>query len=333
MKNLKEKIKIVSGIRPTGKLHLGHYHGVLKNWIRLQEDHTCFFFVADWHALTTEYEHPEVIQESTRDVLLDWLSVGLDPKKATVFVQSHVKEHAELHVLLSMITPLGWLERVPSYKEMKQELSNKDLSTYGFLGYPLLQAADVALYDGTRVPVGTDQVPHIELAREIVRRFNHLYGNTLIEAQPLLTESPKLLGLDRRKMSKSYNNSIYLSDSADEVQKKIKAAITDPARIRRNDPGNPELCVIYDYHKLHSSTEEINRVDTECRWAKLGCVDDKKRMTEIINAFLDPFRKKREDFLKHPDYLDEVIQKGSLQAFEVAQKTMDRVRKAMKLYG
>lgn len=326
------KTRIVSGMRPTGKLHLGHYHGVLRNWLKLQSQEECFFFVADWHALTTEYADPRVIRESTRDVLADWLAVGLDPKKATIFVQSHVKEHAELHLLLSMITPLGWLERVPSFKEMQQELSTKDLSTYGFLGYPLLQAADVALYDGNKVPVGVDQVPHIELAREIVRRFNHLYkGDILVEAQPLLTESPKLLGLDRRKMSKSYNNSIYLSDSPEEVLKKVQLAITDPARIKRSDPGNPDICIIYDYHKLHNTPEAVCQVAQECRAATLGCTDDKKKMAALINDFLDPIRKTRQELLKDPGYLDEVARQGREKAQVIAQQTLIRVQKAMNL--
>ncbi len=326
------KTRIVSGMRPTGKLHLGHYHGVLRNWLMLQEKEECFFFVADWHALTTEYADPEVIRQSTRDVLADWLAVGLNPDKATIFVQSHVKEHAELHLLLSMITPLGWLERVPSFKEMQQELATKDLSTYGFLGYPLLQAADVALYDGNKVPVGVDQVPHIELAREIVRRFNHLYqGSILVEAQPLLTSAPKLLGLDRRKMSKSYNNSIYLSDTPEEVSKKVQAAITDPARVKRSDPGNPDICIIYDYHKLHNTPEETTKVAQECRAAVLGCTDDKKKMAALLNDFLDPIRRKREEILRDPGYVDDVARRGSEKARAIAQETLNRVQKAMKL--
>lgn len=331
MKKVKTSSRIVSGMRPTGKLHLGHYHGVLSNWLKLQNQEECFFFIADWHALTTEYANPGVVLESTREVLLDWLSVGLDPEKATIFVQSHVKEHAELHLLLSMMTPLGWLERVPSYKEMQQELTTKDLSTYGFLGYPLLQTADIVLYDGGRVPVGVDQVPHIELSREVVRRFNHLYGETLIEPQPLLTQSPKLLGFDRRKMSKSYDNCVFLSDSTDEVDKKVRSAITDPARIRRDDPGNPDVCLIFDYHKLHSSQEEITRVDADCRSAKLGCVDDKKRMAAILNDFLEPIRQRRLEWAKDPERLDAILQQGRNKASQKAQEVMARVRKAMKI--
>lgn len=323
-------MKIVSGMRPTGKLHLGHYHGVLRNWLKLQNEHECYFFVADWHGLTTEYPQPEFVRQSSRDVLLDWLSVGLDPEKAVIFVQSDVKEHAELHLLLSMITPLGWLERVPSYKEMQQELSNKDLSTYGFLGYPLLQTSDVALYDGEKVPVGQDQVPHIELSREVVRRFNYLYGNTLVEPQPLLTEAPKLLGMDRRKMSKSYDNGLYLTDTPEAIEKKVKSAITDPARLRRDDPGNPDVCLIYDYHKLHSSPAEVEKVNAACRNATLGCVEDKKNMAAAINAFLDPIRKRRAELEKDSASIDALLKTGTEKAREKAAATLARVRKAMR---
>ncbi len=316
-------------MRPTGKLHLGHYHGVLQNWIKLQNQYPCFFFIADIHALTTEYQDPSVVRASTREVLLDWLAAGLDPEKATIFVQSDVKGHAELHLYLSMMTPLGWLERVPSYKEMQQELSTKDLTTYGFLGYPLLQTADVALYEGTRVPVGQDQVPHIELSREIVRRFNFLYGPTLPEPQPLLTESPKLLGMDRRKMSKSYDNGVYLSDSPEEVERKVKSAITDPARLRKTDPGNPEICLIFDYHKLYSDAAICAAVDQGCRSAQLGCVEDKKNMAAAINAFLDPIRKKRGDMEKNLDYVEAILKRGTEKAREASEATLSKVRKAM----
>lgn len=326
-----KKIRVVSGMRPTGKLHLGHYYGVLKNWLDLQSEYECFFFVADWHGLTTEYAKPGIIRESTREILIDWLSVGLDPAKAVFFIQSEVKEHAELHLLLSMLTPLGWLERVPSYKEMQQELSTKDLSTYGFLGYPLLQTADIVLYEGRKVPVGADQVPHIELSREIVRRFNYLYGETLVEPEVLLTSAPKLLGPDRRKMSKSYDNCLYLSDSAKEIERKIMSAITDPARGRREDPGHPEICLIFDYHKLMSDPSEVRRVEKDCRSAALGCVDDKKRMAELINSFLEPIRTRRKELLKNPGEVDEIVRKGKARASEVARETMEKVRKAMKL--
>lgn len=323
-------MRIVSGMRPTGRLHLGHYHGVLRNWIKLQQDYECFFFVADLHGLTTEYAKPELVRESSRQILLDWLSVGLDPEKAVIFIQSDVKEHAELHLLLSMITPLGWLERVPSYKEMQQELSTKDLSTYGFLGYPLLQTADIALYDGQKVPVGQDQVPHIELSREVVRRFNYLYGETLVEPQPLLTDAPKLLGMDRRKMSKSYDNCLYLSDTPEAIDRKIRSAITDPARIRKDDPGNPDICLIFDYHKLHSRPDVVESVDRDCRSAKLGCVEDKKNMAAAINAFLDPIRARRADYEKDPGMIHAILERGTVRARDVAAATLARVRKAMR---
>ena len=318
-------------MRPTGKLHLGHYHGVLRNWLKLQDSYDCFFFVADFHGLTTEYAKPEIVRDSSREILLDWLSVGLDPDKAVLFIQSHVKEHAELHLLLSMLTPLGWLERVPSYKDMQQELSTRDLSTYGFLGYPLLQTADIALYNGQKVPVGADQVPHIELAREVVRRFNYLYGEKiLVEPQPLLTETPKLLGPDRRKMSKSYDNCLYLSDPPEVIEKKVRSAVTDPARIKRDDPGNPEICLIFDYHKLHNDPTDVAQVEKECRNASLGCVEDKKKMAELLNAFLAPIQKKRVELSKNPDYLDQIIRRGGEKAQEVASRTIDRVKKAMQ---
>ncbi len=254
----------------------------------------------------------------------------LDPDKAVLFIQSDVPEHAELNLYLSMITPLGWLERVPSYKEMQQELATKDLSTHGFLGYPLLQTADIALYDGQKVPVGQDQVPHIELSREIVRRFNYLYGETLIEPQALLTESPKLLGPDRRKMSKSYDNALFLSDTPDQIEKKIRDAITDPARIRKSDPGNPDICLIFDYHKLHSSPDTVAEVSEKCRNAVLGCVEDKKKMAAILNEFLEPIRKRRAEFEKDPGRIDDIIRRGTERAKSVAEETIIRVRKAMK---
>ncbi len=325
-----KKVRVVSGMRPTGRLHLGHYHGVLRNWLALQDSYDCFFFIADLHGLTTEYAAPEIVRQSTHEILLDWLACGLDPKKALLFVQSDVKEHAELHLLLSMLTPLGWLERVPSYKEMQQELSTKDLSTYGFLGYPLLQTADIALYNGEKVPVGVDQVPHIELGREIIRRFNYLYGPTLVEPQPLLTQTPKLLGPDRRKMSKSYDNCLYLSDPPETIEKKIASAITDPGRMRRGDPGNPDICLIFDYHKLHSPPEEVERVRETCRNATLGCVEDKKKMASVINEFLAPIRKKRGELAKRPDEIREILTEGAARARGLAGETLARVRKAMK---
>lgn len=332
------KTRVVSGVRPTGPLHLGHYHGVLTNWLKLQDEYDCFFFIADWHGLTTEYEDPRVIEDSTREIVADCLACGVDPKKATIFRQSDVKEHAELYLLLGMLTPLGWLERVPSYKEVRETFSGRELSTHGFLGYPLLQTADVALYDGQRVPVGHDQVPHIELSREIVRRFNHLYGKSqgqeglLLEPQALLAESPKLLGPDRRKMSKSYDNCIYLSDPPELVRKKVMTAITDPARKRREDPGDPAVCLIYDYHKLHSKKATLERVARECRAAEIGCVEDKKMIAETLVGFLKPIQERRADLLGDPTRLEALLQEGAVKARRVAEKTMVRIRKAMQVH-
>ena len=332
------KARVVSGVRPTGKLHLGHLHGVLKNWVELQDKYDCFFFIADWHGLTTDYEDPKILAESSRDILADWLAAGIDPKQATLFIQSDIKEHAELYLLLGMLTPLGWLERVPSYKETQQNLATKDVATYGFLGYPLLQTADVALYNAQRVPVGTDQVPHIELSREIVRRFNHLYRKAaggqevFVEPQALLTKSPKLLGPDRRKMSKSYNNCLYLSDPPELIRKKVMSAITDPARMRREDPGDPDVCLIFDYHKLHSDQATCERVDRECRAAEIGCVEDKKMMADTIIEYLTPHQERRRRYLQDPAQLDQILREGTERARAEAEKTMRRVRKVMSVH-
>lgn len=325
-----EKI-VVSGMRPTGKLHLGHYFGVLKNWLQLQDQYRCYFFVADWHALTTEYQDPKVLRGASRDILLDWLAVGLDPQRCTIFLQSRVPEHAELHLLLSMLTPISWLERVPSYKELKQELKDRDLSTYGFLGYPLLQTADVAIYNGNYVPVGQDQVAHLELSREILRRFNHLYGETFVEPQPLLTPSPKVPGLDGRKMSKSYGNSIYLSDDEESLRKKMGDAVTDPARVRKSDPGNPDVCTVFDYHKLFSPPETVSQVNLQCRAAEIGCVQDKKLATENLLAFLKPIQERRREFEAKPALVDEILAKGAEQARKAAQANLQKVYEVMGL--
>lgn len=326
---MSQKKRVVSGMRPTGKLHLGHYLGVLKNWLKLQADYECFFFVADWHSLTTEYENPAKVKDSTREILIDWLAAGIDPEKSTIFVQSRVPEHAELHLLLSMITPISWLERVPSYKEIKNELNDRDLSTYGFLGYPLLQTADVAIYNGNLVPVGQDQLAHLELSREIVRRFNHLYGETLVEPKSVLTESPKLLGTDGRKMSKSYNNSIYLSEDLKDVEKKVLGMMTDPARKRRTDPGNPEICPVFDYHKVYSTADEIAKVDSGCRSAAIGCIDCKKIFLTHLIPFLKEHQEKRKKFEDNPKILDEIVEAGQKKAREQAQKTLSLVYEKM----
>jgi len=322
---------VVSGMRPTGKLHLGHYFGVLKNWVAMQEEFQCYFFVADWHALTTEYQTPQNIHQSTRDVLLDWLAAGLDPNKAVLFQQSRVPEHAELHLLLSMLTPISWLERVPSYKELKNELKDKDLSTYGFLGYPLLQTADVAIYNGDLVPVGQDQVAHLELSREIVRRFNNFYKPVLKEPQPYLTPSPKVPGIDGRKMSKSYGNAIYLSDPEAEVRQKMMACITDPARLRKSDPGNPDICTLFAYHHLFSPPELISQVNLQCRAAEIGCVEDKKQACENLLKFLKPLQERRRQFSEQPELLEEILESGSAKARKVAGEKIRQINEVMGL--
>lgn len=323
--------RVLSGMRPTGKLHLGHYHGVLANWLRLQKEYECFFFVADWHALTTDYASPGNIRENIRQMVLDWLSVGIDPDRATIFRQSSIKEHAELLVLLSMITPLPWLERNPTYKEQIQEIKEKDLSTYGFLGYPVLQTADIIIYKATKVPVGVDQAPHLELSREITRRFNHLYTPVFPEPQTLLTSVPKVLGTDGRKMSKSYNNSIYLSDSDEVITKKLKTAMTDPQRVRRDDPGDPEVCPIYAYHKIYSNEEQIIYVAGGCRTAGIGCIECKTILTGNILNELVSYRKKRDELVRSPGAIEDIIDSGNRRARELACQMMVDVREAMKL--
>jgi tryptophanyl-tRNA synthetase len=285
--------RILSGMRPTGRLHLGHYHGVLRNWVRLQHEHDAFFFVADWHALTTEYKSPQNIAADTREMVIDWLAVGLDPEKCTLFVQSAVKDHAELFLLFSMIAPVSWLERVPSYKEMQENLVEKELNTFGFLGYPVLQTADIVIYNANAVPVGEDQLPHLELSRELVRRFNHYYGEIFVEPEAMLTETPRLPGADGRKMSKSYQNAVMLSDSAEEARKTVMNYVTDPARKRRSDPGDPDVCTLYNLHKIYSPDEVKAEVQVECRRAGIGCVDCKKMAFEHLWKHHEPIYEKR----------------------------------------
>jgi tryptophanyl-tRNA synthetase len=323
--------RLLSGMRPTGPLHLGNYHGALANWVRLQEEYDCFFFIADWHALTSDYESPGGIKGFTYDILLDWLSVGLSPEKSTLFVQSHIKAHAELFLILSMITPVPWLERNPTYKDQIEQLSSKDLSTFGFLGYPVLQAADIIMYKPFGVPVGVDQAPHVEITREIARRFNHLYGPVFPEPEVILTETPKLLGTDRRKMSKSYGNAIFLADPADVVAAKVATMITDPARMRKSDPGNPDICNVFDFHKLYSPPELVAEVNRRCRSADIGCVECKRRMAANLNAFLDPIREKRRYYQERPGLVEEIIAAGRAKAGEAAGRTMAEVRAAVKL--
>ena len=380
-------------MRPTGRLHLGHYFGALQNWLKLQEEYECFFFVADWHALTTHYEDTSSVAENTLQVAIDWLSVGLDPAKSTLFIQSSVLEHAELQLLLSMITPLSWLERVPTYKEQIENLKERDLGTYGFLGYPLLQTADIVMYGESRqdllVPVGEDQVPHVELAREVVRRFNtaffevkkqpnekqmavlrqtlelkndpslahipdewgrmlsslhrspidyrqsvfanagiHIQEN-LVEPQPLLTETPRLPGLDGRRMAKSYGNAIWLSDSPDDVRAKVRNMLTDPQRVKRTDPGRPEICPVFAWHKLFSPKEMVARIDSESRTAAIGCVDCKKLMAENLVTWIEPVQARRKEFEAHPQRVWDILDAGGKKAHATARRTMKRVRNAI----
>lgn len=323
--------RVLSGMRPSGKLHLGHYHGVLKNWLKLQNESECLFFVADWHALTTEYNNPKNIQDNINEMVIDWLSVGVDPEKSVVFLQSAIKEHAELHLLLSMITPTSWLERNPTYKEQIEEIKDRDLHTYGFLGYPILQTADIIIYKANAVPVGIDQAPHLELSREITRRFNFLYGETFPEPQTLLTETPKLLGTDARKMSKSYNNAIFLSDAPDVIEKKILPMMTDPARQRRTDKGNPEICPVFFLHRIYSSPDVIQKVDEGCRTAGIGCIECKKFVIPKIIEELKPIQEKRKEIEKRPELIKDVLNKGNEKARNIAQKTMEDVRKVLNL--
>ncbi|MEJ7619933.1 MAG: tryptophan--tRNA ligase [Aquificaceae bacterium] len=388
-------MRVLSGMRPTGKLHLGHYFGVIKNWLKLQEEHETFYMVADWHALTTGYKRVEEIPQNTEDMLIDWLTLGIDPKKSVVFQQSKVKEHAELFLIFSMITPKSWLEWNPTYKDTKYNLlriadlslmfkggtrdhvktlvaklpykvedldaleellldtisdalitalfegyldketlkelnvSKRDFydtDTYGFLGYPVLQAVDILIYKAQAVPVGEDQLPHIELSREIARRFNHLYGETFPEPQAILTETPRLPGTDGRKMSKSYNNAIYFADSEEEVKKKVMSFYTDPQKLRRGDPGRPEICPVFFYHKIFSPSERTEEIERECKSGKLGCVDCKKIMLEGLEAFLKPIREKREQVAKDRELLIHILEEGSEKARQIAKETMEEVR-------
>lgn len=394
--------RVVSGMRPTGAMHLGHYHGALKNWIKLQSEFPCLFFVADWHALTTHYEDPSLIQPSIWDMVIDWLAAGIDPSKATIFIQSQVPEHAELHLLLSMITPLAWLERMPTYKDQQANLSDRDLSTYGFLGYPLLQAADVLIYRAGKVPVGEDQVPHVEMIRELARRFNHLYGrerdfaqkvqeavkklggkqgkryaelhtqyqeqgNTqaledvknmldeaqslsaqdkerlfgnltgsrrqiLVEPQSLLTEESRLPGLDGRKMSKSYGNAIALREEKDSVIKKVRTMPTDPARVRRTDPGEPEKCPVWQFHKVYSDAPTQEWVVKGCRSAGIGCLECKQPVIDAILKEQEPMRERAQQYLDNPRLVRDIVDEGCGKARKLAVETMSEVRSEMGLH-
>jgi len=393
--------RVLSGMRPTGAMHLGHFHGVLKNWLKIQHEHECLFMVADWHALTTHYDDPQVIESNVWDMVIDWLAAGVDPNQATLFIQSRVPEHAELNLLLSMMTPLGWLERVPTYKEQQEKLTDKDLSTYGFLGYPLLQAADILIYRANRVPVGEDQVPHIEFTREVARRFNHLYGREpgfeekamlavkklgnkmakrylelrtrynehgddealeaarellgesqnltvadrervfgylegtgkmiLVEPQALLTESSRLLGLDGQKMSKSYNNTIALRDDEETVTKKIRTMPTDPARVRRTDPGDPARCPVFTFHKIYSTDKTCEWVTQGCQSAGIGCLECKQPVIDAILAELKPMQEKSQEYLDDPTLVRNIIADGGEKARKLAADTLRDVREAMGL--
>lgn len=393
--------RVLSGMRPTGNLHLGHYNGVLKNWIKLQHEHECLFFVADWHALTTHYDTPEIIEESVWEMVIDWLAAGVDPANATIFIQSRVPEHAELHTLLSMITPLSWLERVPTYKDQQEKLSSKDLSTYGFLGYPLLQSADILIYKATQVPVGEDQIPHIEFTREIARRFNHIYGKEkgfeekakaaikklgskrsglyeemrnayqqsgdeealdaahamieeqqgmsmgdkerllgylegggkmiLLEPDYKLTPASKMPGLDGKKMSKSYNNTISMREDVDSVAKKIKTMPTDPARVRRTDPGDPAKCPVWQLHQIYSNQSTQDWVQAGCKSASIGCIECKTPVIEGVLAELKPIQERARQYAEDPTLVKNVVSEGCEKARKLARETMRDVRDAMGL--
>jgi len=362
------KKRVLSGMRSTGKLHLGNYVGALENWVRMQHEYDCFFFIADWHALTTDYADTSRLKENSVEVLLDWLAAGLDPARCVMFIQSHVPAHAELHLLLSMITPLGWLERVPTYKEQKENIKEKDLGTYGFLGYPVLQSADILIYKANVVPVGEDQVAHVELTREIARRFNSIYAfaqpvvtetnclthsqrEVLIsngteitpdtdyvfprivfpEPQALLTPAPRLPGTDGRKMSKSYDNAVLLSDPEAVVRQKLKTMVTDPARVRRTDPGNPDVCPVGDLHKIFSSPETMAKVNEGCRSAGIGCIECKGWVADAIVKILNPMQERRKKYEDNPRLAWDILEAGSARARDIAGATMDEVREAMGL--
>ncbi|HTU41319.1 MAG TPA: tryptophan--tRNA ligase [Candidatus Aquilonibacter sp.] len=324
--------RVLSGMRPTGKLHLGNYVGALDNWVRMQNEYQCFFEVADWHALTTDYADTSRVKQNSLDVVLDWLAAGLDPEKSVIFIQSHVPAHAELHLLFSMITPLGWLERVPTYKEQRENIQDKDLGTYGFLGYPVLQAADILVYKADVVPVGEDQVAHVELTREVARRFNGFYGksgNVFPEPQSLLTVAPKLPGTDGRKMSKSYGNTILLTDPEPVVRQKLKTMVTDPARVRRSDPGNPDVCPVGDLHKIFSSKETMAKVYDGCRSAGIGCIECKGWAADALVQLLSPMQERRKKFEENPRLAWDILEAGTERARKAASETMDDVRAAM----
>ena len=325
------KPRVLSGMQPSGLLHLGNLLGALENWKALQDQYDCFFFVADWHALSTTYADTSRIKEFNRELLTDWLAAGIDPNRATVFIQSRIPEHAILHLLLSMLVPIPWLERNPTYKEKREEIKEKDLSTYGFLGYPVLQAADILLYKPAYVPVGKDQLPHLELTREIARRFNNLYRPVFPEPKEHLTKFPKVIGTDGRKMSKSYGNTINLSDAEPVVRQKLKTMVTDPARVKRTDKGNPDVCPVYDFHKIFSSPQTIEQINRECRTAGIGCIDCKKLVADGMVARMAPIWEGRARLTATPGQVEEIVHEGSRRAAAVAHRTLEEVNDAMKI--
>ena len=324
--------KVLSGMQPSGLMHLGNHLGALENWKSLQDQYECYFFVADWHALSTNYADTSRIREFSRELLIDWLAAGIDPKRSTVFIQSRIPEHAVLHLLLSMMTPISWLERNPTYKEKQEEIKEKDLSTYGFLGYPVLQAADILLYKPDFVPVGKDPLPHLELTRELARRFNDIYKTQVFpEPKEHLTKFPKVMGTDGRKMSKSYGNTINLSDTEPVVRQKLKTMVTDPARVRRNDPGNPDICPVYDFHKIYSPQAAQEQINKDCRTATIGCIDCKKLVADRIVERMTPVWDARGRLSKDPAYLNDIMTEGSNRAGKIAKATLHDVTEAMKI--
>ena len=324
--------RVLSGMRPTGPLHLGHLLGALENWKRLQESHECFFMVADLHALMGEYENPAELRKNSMEMVVDWLACGVDPKKSVIFIQSQIPEHAELALILGMMTPLGWLERNPTYKEQLREIQGRDLTTYGFLGYPVLQAADILLYKANKVPVGEDQLAHLELTREIVRRFKHFYKKDIFpEPEAMLTKEARILGIDRRKMSKSYGNAINLSDHEAEVRKKVQSMITDPSRIKISDPGHPEQCNVYSYYQIFAQPEKITAVYEWCTQAKKGCTDCKKEFGGILVERMDPILRRRDEISKDRDHLLGLVEEGRIKASAVAKRTLNEVKELLHL--
>ncbi len=322
--------RVLSGMRPTGYLHLGNYVGALRQWVQLQDSYECFYMVADLHAMTTEFDQSIDLKELTMEMVIDWLAAGVDPNKSVIFVQSTVPEHSELFTILSMITPLGWLERNPTYKDAKENIKDKDLNNVGFLSYPVLQAADIIIYKATRVPVGKDQLPHLEITREIVRRFNYLFGEVFPEPQAILGEVPHVYGIDGRKMSKSYNNAIYLKDSKEEIMKKVKMMVTDIGRPRRSDPGHPEDCKVFPLYKIFYP-EIVDTVVDECTSAKIGCTECKDRIAKKLIEYLEPIKERRNYYENHRDDVIDILKEGSRKAREVASRTMEEVRRAVRV--